>query len=144
MVVIDAMFNFFARQLMETSLIKLDKICREANIMLVIARSYGLTGMVRISMKVRKTFIDGYGLDFLSFAKYLWICLQFRPIPLGMGGTYRFARLSVRGPLAIGRRRKPNAVLARVLSPGERPRSLFLPHKETERLPARGEKVEAT
>ncbi|CAL9099012.1 unnamed protein product [Musa acuminata var. zebrina] len=40
-----------ATQLMETSLIKLDKICREANIMLVIARSYGLTGMVRISMK---------------------------------------------------------------------------------------------
>lgn len=59
---------------METSLIKLDKICREANIMLVIARSYGLTGMVRISMKVPKTYIDGYRPDFLSFAKYLQIC----------------------------------------------------------------------
>ncbi|KAG6527192.1 hypothetical protein ZIOFF_009286 [Zingiber officinale] len=40
-----------ATQLTETSIVKLDKICREANIMLVVARSYGLTGMVRISMK---------------------------------------------------------------------------------------------
>ena len=31
---------------------KLDKICRDANIMLVFARSYGLTGLVRISVKV--------------------------------------------------------------------------------------------
>lgn len=39
-------------QLQERSMLKLDKICREANTMLVIARSYGLTGLVRISLKV--------------------------------------------------------------------------------------------
>ena len=33
-------------------MIKLDRICREANVMLVFARSYGLTGLVRISLKV--------------------------------------------------------------------------------------------
>ncbi|XP_021893761.1 NEDD8-activating enzyme E1 regulatory subunit AXR1-like isoform X2 [Carica papaya] len=37
--------------LMEDSMIKLDRICREANVMLVFARSYGLTGLVRISVK---------------------------------------------------------------------------------------------
>ncbi|XP_021893763.1 NEDD8-activating enzyme E1 regulatory subunit AXR1-like isoform X4 [Carica papaya] len=40
-----------ATQLMEDSMIKLDRICREANVMLVFARSYGLTGLVRISVK---------------------------------------------------------------------------------------------
>lgn len=34
-------------------MVKLDKICREANVMLVLARSYGLTGFVRICVKVR-------------------------------------------------------------------------------------------
>ncbi|XP_030460396.1 NEDD8-activating enzyme E1 regulatory subunit AXR1-like [Syzygium oleosum] len=40
-----------ATQLVEDSMIKLDRICREANVMLIFARSYGLTGLVRISVK---------------------------------------------------------------------------------------------
>ncbi|XP_038703885.1 NEDD8-activating enzyme E1 regulatory subunit AXR1-like [Tripterygium wilfordii] len=40
-----------ATQLVEDSMVKLDKICREANVMLIFARSYGLTGLVRISLK---------------------------------------------------------------------------------------------
>ncbi|XP_062153172.1 NEDD8-activating enzyme E1 regulatory subunit AXR1-like [Alnus glutinosa] len=40
-----------ATQLGEDSMVKLDRICREANVMLVFARSYGLTGFVRISLK---------------------------------------------------------------------------------------------
>ncbi|KAG5047576.1 NEDD8-activating enzyme E1 regulatory subunit AXR1-like [Glycine soja] len=40
-----------ATQLVENSMIKLDRICREANVMLIFARSYGLTGFVRISVK---------------------------------------------------------------------------------------------
>ncbi|XAR55383.1 hypothetical protein NMG60_11035439 [Bertholletia excelsa] len=40
-----------ATQLVEDSMIKLDRICREANVMLIFARSYGLTGVVRISVK---------------------------------------------------------------------------------------------
>ncbi|XP_068644346.1 NEDD8-activating enzyme E1 regulatory subunit AXR1-like isoform X1 [Aristolochia californica] len=40
-----------ATQLLETSVLKLDKICRQSNIMLIVARSYGLTGLVRISLK---------------------------------------------------------------------------------------------
>ncbi|KAM7498300.1 hypothetical protein LguiA_022714 [Lonicera macranthoides] len=40
-----------ATQLVEDSMIKLDRICREANVMLIFARSYGLTGFVRISVK---------------------------------------------------------------------------------------------
>lgn len=40
-----------ATQLVETSMIKLERICREANVMLIFARSYGLTGFVRISVK---------------------------------------------------------------------------------------------
>ncbi|KAF2942043.1 NEDD8-activating enzyme E1 regulatory subunit AXR1 isoform X2 [Oryza sativa Japonica Group] len=40
-----------ATQLPERSLLKLDDICRKANIVLVAARSYGLTGLVRISVK---------------------------------------------------------------------------------------------
>ncbi|KAG5231962.1 auxin resistant family protein [Salix suchowensis] len=39
------------RRLAEDSMIKLDKICREANVLLIFARSYGLTGFVRISVK---------------------------------------------------------------------------------------------
>ncbi|XP_024026682.1 NEDD8-activating enzyme E1 regulatory subunit AXR1 [Morus notabilis] len=44
-----------ATQLVEDSMIKLDRICREANVMLIFARSYGLTGLVRISMKEHTT-----------------------------------------------------------------------------------------
>ncbi|KAI4322556.1 hypothetical protein L6164_022237 [Bauhinia variegata] len=40
-----------ATQLVEDSMIRLDRICREANIMLIFARSYGLTGFIRISLK---------------------------------------------------------------------------------------------
>ncbi|KAL1325012.1 NEDD8-activating enzyme E1 regulatory subunit AXR1 isoform X2 [Arachis ipaensis] len=40
-----------ATQLVESSMIKLDRICREANVILIFARSYGLTGFVRISLK---------------------------------------------------------------------------------------------
>ncbi|XP_047342044.1 NEDD8-activating enzyme E1 regulatory subunit AXR1-like isoform X2 [Impatiens glandulifera] len=40
-----------ATQLVEDSMVKLDRICREANVMLIFARSYGLTGLVRISVK---------------------------------------------------------------------------------------------
>ncbi|KAG2716997.1 hypothetical protein I3760_03G153800 [Carya illinoinensis] len=40
-----------ATQLGEGSMLKLDRICREANVMLIFARSYGLTGFVRISVK---------------------------------------------------------------------------------------------
>ncbi|KAL4620139.1 hypothetical protein ACB092_06G131900 [Castanea dentata] len=40
-----------ATQLMEDSMVKLDRICREANVTLIFARSYGLTGLVQISIK---------------------------------------------------------------------------------------------
>ncbi|XP_059452013.1 NEDD8-activating enzyme E1 regulatory subunit AXR1-like [Corylus avellana] len=40
-----------ATQLGEDSMVKLDTICRQANVMLIFARSYGLTGFVRISLK---------------------------------------------------------------------------------------------
>ncbi|XP_010278678.1 PREDICTED: NEDD8-activating enzyme E1 regulatory subunit AXR1-like [Nelumbo nucifera] len=40
-----------ATQLVETSMLKLDRICRQSNVMLIFARSYGLTGFVRISLK---------------------------------------------------------------------------------------------
>ncbi|XP_021774138.1 NEDD8-activating enzyme E1 regulatory subunit AXR1-like isoform X2 [Chenopodium quinoa] len=40
-----------ATQLVEDKMIKLDRICREANVTLVYARSYGLTGLVRVSVK---------------------------------------------------------------------------------------------
>lgn len=39
-------------QLAEESMVKLDRICRDTNVILIFARSYGLTGFVRISMKV--------------------------------------------------------------------------------------------
>ncbi|CAF2052100.1 unnamed protein product [Brassica napus] len=38
-----------ATQLVEDSMVKLDRICREANVMLVFARSYGLSGFLRVS-----------------------------------------------------------------------------------------------
>ncbi|CAI8616155.1 unnamed protein product [Vicia faba] len=40
-----------ATQLVESSMVKLDLICRNANVILIFARSYGLTGFVRISLK---------------------------------------------------------------------------------------------
>ncbi|XP_027171118.1 NEDD8-activating enzyme E1 regulatory subunit AXR1-like [Coffea eugenioides] len=40
-----------ATQLVEDSMVKLDRICRDANVALVFARSYGLTGFIRISVK---------------------------------------------------------------------------------------------
>ncbi|KAK3014230.1 hypothetical protein RJ639_008163 [Escallonia herrerae] len=40
-----------ATQLVEDSMVKLDRICRDANVMLIFARSYGLTGLVRISVE---------------------------------------------------------------------------------------------
>ncbi|XP_019246966.1 PREDICTED: NEDD8-activating enzyme E1 regulatory subunit AXR1-like isoform X2 [Nicotiana attenuata] len=40
-----------ATQLVEDSMVKLDRICREGNIILLFARSYGLMGLVRISVK---------------------------------------------------------------------------------------------
>ena len=45
-------FLLLCFQLVEDSMIKLDRICREANVMLIFACSYGLTGFVRISLKV--------------------------------------------------------------------------------------------
>ncbi|RID42925.1 hypothetical protein BRARA_J02778 [Brassica rapa] len=41
-----------ATQLVEDSMVKLDRICREANVKLVFVRSYGLAGIVRVSVKV--------------------------------------------------------------------------------------------
>ncbi|KAL3509762.1 hypothetical protein ACH5RR_029163 [Cinchona calisaya] len=40
-----------ATQLVEDSMVKLERICRAANVILVFARSYGLTGFIRISVK---------------------------------------------------------------------------------------------
>ncbi|CAD5311787.1 unnamed protein product [Arabidopsis thaliana] len=40
-----------ATQLVEDSMLKLDRICRDANVKLVLVRSYGLAGFVRISVK---------------------------------------------------------------------------------------------
>ncbi|PPD89281.1 hypothetical protein GOBAR_DD13778 [Gossypium barbadense] len=40
-----------ATQLVEESMVKLDRICRQENVMLIFARSYGLTGLVRICVK---------------------------------------------------------------------------------------------
>lgn len=44
--------KFLLLQLPESSLLKLDGICRKADTVLVAARSYGLTGLVRVSVKV--------------------------------------------------------------------------------------------
>ena len=33
-------------------MVKLDRICREANVKVVFVRSYGLAGLVRVSVKV--------------------------------------------------------------------------------------------
>ncbi|XP_010475191.1 PREDICTED: NEDD8-activating enzyme E1 regulatory subunit AXR1 [Camelina sativa] len=54
-----------ATQLVEDSMVKLDRICREANVKLVLARSYGLAGFVRISVK-EHTIIDSKPDHFLD------------------------------------------------------------------------------
>ncbi|KAL0884473.1 hypothetical protein Bca101_008454 [Brassica carinata] len=52
-------------QLVEDSMVKLDRICREANVMLVFARSYGLAGFVRVSVQ-EHTVIDSKPDHFLD------------------------------------------------------------------------------
>ncbi|KAG5374878.1 hypothetical protein IGI04_039474 [Brassica rapa subsp. trilocularis] len=54
-----------ATQLVEESMVKLDRICREANVKLVFARSYGLAGFVRVSVK-EHTIIDSKPDHFLD------------------------------------------------------------------------------
>ena len=53
-------FFYFHFQLMEDSMVKLDRICRKANVILIFARSYGLTGLVRISLKVMRFYFIGF------------------------------------------------------------------------------------
>lgn len=53
-------------------MIKLDRICREADVMLIFARSYGLTGFVRISLKV--TYYK-FMVFFFSFAPFSEACV---------------------------------------------------------------------
>lgn len=43
-------------QMTEAPLLKLEEICRQQQVMLVIARSYGLSGLVRLSVRVRGSF----------------------------------------------------------------------------------------
>ncbi|CAN6828128.1 unnamed protein product [Brassica oleracea] len=50
--------------LVEDSMVKLDKICREANVKVVFIRSYGLVGLVRVSVK--HTIIDSKPDHFLD------------------------------------------------------------------------------
>jgi len=72
-----SLFNIFDgwflihMQLAEDSMIKLDKICREANVLLIFARSYGLTGFVRISVKVIFCYfiMIGIAVTILAFQK---------------------------------------------------------------------------
>ncbi|KAJ4851232.1 NEDD8-activating enzyme E1 regulatory subunit axr1 [Turnera subulata] len=54
-----------ATQLVESSMLKLDRICRDANVKLIFARSYGLTGLVRISVK-EHTVVDSKPDHFLD------------------------------------------------------------------------------
>ncbi|KAH0858387.1 hypothetical protein HID58_086648 [Brassica napus] len=51
-------------KLVEDSMVKLDKICREANVKVVFIRSYGLVGLVRVSVK--HTIIDSKPDHFLD------------------------------------------------------------------------------
>ncbi|XP_048621743.1 NEDD8-activating enzyme E1 regulatory subunit AXR1-like isoform X2 [Brassica napus] len=51
--------------LVKDSMVKLDKICREANVKLVFVRSYGLVGIVRVSVK-EHTIIDSKPDHFLD------------------------------------------------------------------------------
>ncbi|KAF3493697.1 hypothetical protein DY000_02054408 [Brassica cretica] len=54
-----------ATQLVEDSMVKLDRICREANVKLVFVRSYSLAGIVRVSVK-EHTIIDSKHDHFLD------------------------------------------------------------------------------
>ncbi|RID75495.1 hypothetical protein BRARA_B02538 [Brassica rapa] len=54
-----------ATQLVGDSMVKLDRICREANVKLVFVRSYGLAGIVRVSVK-EHTIIDSKPDHFLD------------------------------------------------------------------------------
>ena len=52
-------------------MVKLDRICREANVMLVFARSYGLSGFVRVSVKVIIPFLSQYFLmKLMDYCEY--------------------------------------------------------------------------
>ena len=53
-------FFYLHFQLMDDSMVKLDRICRKANVILIFARSYGLTGLVRISLKVIWFYFIGF------------------------------------------------------------------------------------
>lgn len=44
-------------------MVKLDRICREADVKLVFVRSYGLSGFVRISVKVILPFLTQFVSD---------------------------------------------------------------------------------
>lgn len=57
-------------------MVKLDRICREANVMLIFARSYGLTGFVRISLKVILCVYQK--ISIFSFSK---ACIRLKLIP---------------------------------------------------------------
>ncbi|KAI8010221.1 NEDD8-activating enzyme E1 regulatory subunit AXL [Camellia lanceoleosa] len=71
-------------QLAEDSMVKLDRICREANVMLVFAHSYGLTRFVRISVKGRLSgdalasrrviHYTRHNLLLINIAKIVWRC----------------------------------------------------------------------
>ncbi|KAL0650858.1 hypothetical protein Bca4012_093549 [Brassica carinata] len=54
-----------ANHSVKDSMVKLDKICREANVKLVFVRSYGLVGIVRVSVK-EHTIIDSKPDHFLD------------------------------------------------------------------------------
>jgi hypothetical protein len=47
-------------QMIEAPLLKLEEICRQEKVMVVIARSYGLVGLVRISIRVSKPGYDSF------------------------------------------------------------------------------------
>lgn len=69
-----------AMQMVEEKMIKLDRICREANVILVLARSYGLTGIVRVSVKVGIStfdlcFVHGYNCIALA-ANWLFLFVE--------------------------------------------------------------------
>ncbi|CAF2107299.1 unnamed protein product, partial [Brassica napus] len=61
----DSFTLVIATQLVKDSMVKLDKICREANVKLVFVRSYGLVGIVRVSVK-EHTIIDSKPDHFLD------------------------------------------------------------------------------
>ncbi|KAM5552058.1 hypothetical protein ABKV19_026761 [Rosa sericea] len=56
-----------ATQLVEDSMVKLDRICRDANVLLNFARSYGLTGLVRISLKEHTVIEPSLNISWMTF-----------------------------------------------------------------------------